>query len=87
MSYIVRRGRWCNSVIWNVHALIEGKIDASKDSFYEELEQVFDRFPKYHTKIRLGDFSVKLGTEDTVFSNRHLGIRVYIRIVMIMVLE
>jgi endonuclease/exonuclease/phosphatase family metal-dependent hydrolase len=35
-----------------------------KDSFYEELERVFDKFPKYHMKILLGDFSAKVGTED-----------------------
>jgi exonuclease III len=35
-----------------------------KDSFYEELERVFDKFPKYHMKILLGDFNVKLGRED-----------------------
>jgi len=67
MSYIVRRGSWCNSIVWNVHALTEEKIDASKDSFYDELERVFDHFdhfPKYHMKIRLGDFSTKLGRED-----------------------
>ena len=33
----------------------------SKDSFYEELEQVFDHFPKYHMKILLGDFNAKVG--------------------------
>jgi hypothetical protein len=27
-----------------------------KDSFYDELERVFDKFPKYHTKMLLGDF-------------------------------
>jgi hypothetical protein len=35
-----------------------------KDSFYEELERVFDRFPKYHMKIVLGDFNAKVGKED-----------------------
>jgi hypothetical protein len=35
--------------------------------------------------ILLGDFNAKLG--DRIFSNRHLGMRVYIRIVMIMALE
>jgi hypothetical protein len=35
-----------------------------KDSFYEELERVFDKFPKYHMKIWLGDFSAKIGKED-----------------------
>jgi hypothetical protein len=35
-----------------------------KDSFYEELERVFDKFPKYHTKILLADFSADVGWED-----------------------
>jgi hypothetical protein len=34
-----------------VHAPSEEKSDESNDSFYEELEQVFDHFPKYHMKI------------------------------------
>ena len=43
MSYIVLRGCWCNIVL-NVHALSEEKTDDSRDSFYEELEHVFDHF-------------------------------------------
>jgi hypothetical protein len=35
-----------------------------KDSFYEELEHVFDEFPKYLMKILLRDFSAKVGRED-----------------------
>ena len=35
-----------------------------KDSFYEELEQVFDHFPKYDMKILLGDFNAKVGREN-----------------------
>jgi hypothetical protein len=35
-----------------------------KDSFYEELERVFDKFPKYHMKILLGDFNAKVGKKD-----------------------
>jgi hypothetical protein len=46
MSYIVLRGRWCNITILNVHAPSEEKSEDSKDSFYEEQEQVFDNFPK-----------------------------------------
>jgi hypothetical protein len=34
------------------------KID-DKDSFCEELERVFDKFPKYRTKMLLGDFNAK----------------------------
>ena len=63
VSYIVLRGRWCNIIVLNVHAPSEEKSDESKDSFYEELEQVFDHFPKYHMKILLGDFNAKVGRE------------------------
>ena len=63
VSYIVLRGRWCNIIVLNVHAPSEEKSDESKDSFYEELEQDFDRFPKYHVKIVLGVFNAKVGRE------------------------
>ena len=45
MSYIILRGHWCNIIVLNVHAPSEEKSDSSKDSFIEELEQVFDHFP------------------------------------------
>jgi hypothetical protein len=35
-----------------------------EESFYGELGQVFNKFPKYHIKILLGDFNVKVGRED-----------------------
>jgi hypothetical protein len=44
-----------------VHAASEEKSDGSKDGSYEELEQVFDHFPKCHLKILLGDFTRKWG--------------------------
>ena len=47
-----------------MHAPSEEKSDDSKDSFYEELEQVFDHFPKYHMKIVLGAFNAKVGREN-----------------------
>jgi hypothetical protein len=40
------------------------KIDDTRVSFYKELEHVFDKFPKYHMKILLGDFNAKVGRED-----------------------
>jgi hypothetical protein len=86
MSYIVLRGRWCNIIVLNAHAPTEEKNDDSKDSFYEELEQVLDHFPKYLMKILLGDFHAELGRE-RIFSNRQLEMRVYMKIVMIMGLE
>jgi exonuclease III len=64
VSYIVTRGRWNNIIFLNVHAPSEEKSEESKESFYEELEQVFDHFTKYHTKILLGDLNAKVGREN-----------------------
>ena len=64
LSYIVLRGRWRNIIVVNVHAPSEEKSDEAKDSFYEELEQVFDHFPKYHMKMLPGDFNAKVGREN-----------------------
>jgi hypothetical protein len=56
VSYIVLRDRWCNVIVLNVHVQSKEKSDDSKDSFYEELEQVFkNNFPKCHMKILLGE--------------------------------
>jgi exonuclease III len=64
MLYIILRGRWCHIIVRNVHAPTEAKTDDVKDSFYEELEHVFDKFPKYHMKILSGDFNAKVRRED-----------------------
>jgi hypothetical protein len=69
----------------NAHALTEDKTDQVKDSFYEELECVFDKFPKYHMKILLGDFNAKVAGK--IFLNRQLGMQVYTKLVMIMELD
>jgi hypothetical protein len=51
------KGPWCNITVLNVHAPSEEKSDDSKHSFYMELEQVLDHFPKYTMKVLLGDFN------------------------------
>jgi exonuclease III len=58
------RGRWRDISVLNVHAPTEDKTDDVKDGFYDELERVFDKFPKYHKNILLGDFNAEVGTED-----------------------
>jgi exonuclease III len=50
--------------VLNVHAPTEDKIYDMKNRFCEELEQVFDKFSKYHMNILLGDFDAKVGRED-----------------------
>jgi hypothetical protein len=74
-SYLVLRGRWCNTIVLNVHTPSEEKSDDSKDSFDEEVEQVFFyRFPKYRMELLLADFNTKLEREK-IFSNGQLGIK------------
>ena len=85
MSYLILRGRWNDIIVINAHAPIEDKDDFIKDSFYEELEQNFDQFPRYHLKILLGDFNAKTGQED-IFTLT-IGKEVYIKLVMITVLD
>ena len=50
------KGQWCDIIVQNVHALSEDKDGDIKDSFYEEIERLFN-----HIKILLGDFNVKVG--------------------------
>ena len=47
-----------------MRATSQEKSDDSKDIFYEELEQVFHHFPKYHMQILLEDFNAKVGREN-----------------------
>jgi hypothetical protein len=63
MLCIVLRGCRCDIIVLNVHAPTQDKNDDVKDSFYGELERVFNKFLKYHMKSLLGDFSAKVGRE------------------------
>jgi hypothetical protein len=48
IAYKILRGHWYKIIVLNVHVPTEDKIDDMKDRFYEELEHVFDKYPKYH---------------------------------------
>jgi hypothetical protein len=85
MSYIILRGCWCHIIVLNVHAPTEDKTDDVKNSFYEEMERVFDKFPKYHMKIVLGDFNANVDMEYIL--NQQLRMEVYTKLVMIMELD
>jgi hypothetical protein len=51
MSYIILRGPWCHVIVLNV----------VKNNSDEELECVFNKFPKYLMKILFGNVSAKIG--------------------------
>jgi hypothetical protein len=60
--YIILRGRW-RDIVLNACPPAEDKIDGV-DRFYEALERVFVKFPKYPTKILYGDLSAEVGKDD-----------------------
>jgi hypothetical protein len=60
MSYIMLSGFRCEIIVLNVHAPTQDKYDDTKDNFYEELEHVFNQFPKYHDSF-VGKFQCKSG--------------------------
>jgi hypothetical protein len=74
MPYIILRGCWCLIIVLNVHAPTADETDDVKDSFYEDVERVFDKFSKYHMKLLLGDLNAKVGRK--TFLNRQLGMKV-----------
>jgi hypothetical protein len=55
MSYIILGGRCFQIIVLNVHTLNDDKIENVKESFYDELERSFDKFPKSKIKILLRD--------------------------------
>jgi hypothetical protein len=61
ISYIIPTSRWSVVIVLDVHAPTVDKTNNTKVCAYEELKRVFDIFPKYHMKFRLGDFNAKGG--------------------------
>ena len=64
LFYIVLRSCWLHIIVVNVDAPSDEKSEELKDSFCEELEEVFSHCQKYHMKVLLGDFNAKVGRED-----------------------
>jgi hypothetical protein len=48
----------------NVHAPLEDETDKMKESFYEELQRIFDKLPEYHIEILLRDFNARADGEN-----------------------
>jgi hypothetical protein len=63
MSYVTLRRRWFHIIVLNVCDPTDDKTDDLKDSFYEELKRIFDKFPKYHMNNLLGDINAKVGRD------------------------
>ncbi|KAK5638637.1 hypothetical protein RI129_012932 [Pyrocoelia pectoralis] len=63
MSYLRVRGRHRKISFINFHAHTEEKDDI-KNEFYDQLEEEYNKIPKYDTKIILGDANAKIGKEE-----------------------
>lgn len=57
------RGKMFNITFINAHAPTEDSEECDKDSFYENLEKLYDHAPRHDVKIVLGDFNAKIGKE------------------------
>jgi hypothetical protein len=60
------KGKIFNTTLICVHAPTEEKDDEQKDTFYDKLERLYMKSPKYDIKIVLGDFNAKLGKEKDI---------------------
>ena len=82
VSYIVLRGRWCNVIVLNMHPASEEKSEDSKYNFIRKYSRIF--FIIFLSTIRKFCQEILLQNwRERIFSNRHLGMRVYIRRVLI----
>jgi hypothetical protein len=64
MLYITLKCRWGDIIALKVHGPRGDRIYDMKEKFSEELEHIFDTFPKYYINILLGDFNAKVGRKD-----------------------
>ena len=83
MSFIVLGDRWCNIVVLNVHAPSEEKTDDSKGSFMRNYSRVSVIFVSTIQSFCNKTLMEKRG--ERIFSNRKLGVTVYIRIVILVI--
>jgi hypothetical protein len=60
---LLLKGRCCD-IGSNIRAPTDERTDDVKGRFCEKLQCVFNTFPKYHTKVLLGDFNAKVGREE-----------------------
>ncbi|CAH1111657.1 unnamed protein product [Psylliodes chrysocephalus] len=57
------RSKYRKISIINVHCLTEDKEEEEKEEFYEHIEQIYNKIPRYDIKILIGDFNAKIGKE------------------------
>jgi hypothetical protein len=74
MSFITPKGRWCDIIVLKVYFPTEDKIYVD-DIFYEELEHVFNKFHKHHTKFFEEVIFKPISNESLLEINNDNGVR------------
>ena len=57
VSYIVLRGRWCDTIVLHEHEPTEGNSDDYRTDSMKNCNKCLIFFPMYHLKILLGHFN------------------------------
>jgi len=66
--YVVLSGCWCAIIVLSVQSPTKDTSNDTKDSFYDEEEQVFGHLTEYHRKILLAALMQNLG--ERIFLNQ-----------------
>jgi hypothetical protein len=61
MLYIVLKGHWNDTTFLNIDAATGDKTDDVKNSFYDELECIFDKFAKHYMNKSFTRFQYRQG--------------------------
>lgn len=64
ITYLRVVNKWYNLNIVNAHGPTEDKESEVKETFYAELDRIFDSLSSYDANILLGDLNAKIGREE-----------------------
>jgi hypothetical protein len=60
-SYLRIKGKFFNTMLICVHAPMEDKDETEKNSFYDNLDRIYQKVAKRDIKIIMGDMNAKVG--------------------------
>lgn len=70
--YVILKGKYFDVVVISCYGPTEEKAVEEKDNFYEELEDVYDKLPRYCIKIFIGNFNAKIDQSRLCLNQRQV---------------
>nr|CAH7756411.1 unnamed protein product [Callosobruchus chinensis] len=64
MCWIRLRGKHRKLSILNIHAPSKNKDIEEKIKFYEQVQNILEKFPRYDVKLVVGDMNARVGKEE-----------------------